>query len=247
MVRPIAFVAALLAACTGSTEPTEPTDTGEVTEPTDTAEPTDTGEAPIEPGTETVSASWDVDMFTLYESPTLPRFDTLGGRRQLDGMTIAIHHTATMTVFVENAADAPLSADAYAHEYFFQTLVQLGVEEETPPEDAEGPPFFGPGAFLAVVSEDLAAADGVRDSGPDYHAETVFDEMQFEAHYDRVDTERYLDAMTGTGEVQLVVGGFTESFVYWEEDAEGLVNAGASALQYAGTISVTYEYSPAGE
>jgi hypothetical protein len=55
--------------------------------------------------------------------------------------------------------------------------------------------------------------------------------------------------MIGTEDLGLVVGGFSESWLYWEDDHDGeaLIYAGASALQYSGTITVTYEYSPTEE
>ncbi len=226
----LVLAAALLAGC-----PDTKPDTGGETD-------TDTGVEPIVPGSETVSASWDVDMYTEYQSPTLPRFDTLGGRRQLDSMTIAVDHAAVMTIDLENGTEVPLSTDDYTAEFYYQTIVQLGVPEEDPP-------FFGPGSFLAVVTEDLAAADGTESSGPDFHQETVTEDIQSELYFDWVETGHFLEAMTGTEEVQLVVGGFSEMWVYWDEayEGDGLLYAGASALRYSGTITVTYEYSPAEE
>jgi hypothetical protein len=216
----------------------------EDTDDTDTPADTDTDtDAPIEAGTETVSATWDVDLFDpTFPSPTIPRFDTWDGRRQLDGMTIAVDHTSIMTIYVENGTDIPLTTDHFDHEYYFHTITQLGTADEDPP-------FFGPGAMVATQTADLAAADGTEFSGDDYYEETDTESVQFEAHYDWVETPTYLQAMIGTEDLQLVVGGFTESWVYYSEDVpEGaMIYAGGLAHQYSGTITITYEYSPAAE
>ncbi|MFN7142208.1 MAG: hypothetical protein ACK4YP_00405 [Myxococcota bacterium] len=234
MRRPLPLAVALLVGCTGA----EP-DTG------------DTGpvEEPIVPGTETVSASWDVDLFDpTFESPTIPRFDTLDGRRQLDGMVIAVDHAAVMTVALENGSDFALVADDYSAELYLQSIIQLGATDEDD-GSGEGPPFFGPGSFSAVLAADLAAADDTEGAGDDYHVETASDEIQFEAAYDGVETPTYLEAMTGTEDLQLVVGGFSEMWVYWNayEDGSALLYAAATAIRYSGTMTVTYSYSPAEE
>jgi hypothetical protein len=230
-----ALFAAVLVGCPSS----EPEEKPPVEEPPVEEPPV---EQPIEPGTETVSTSWDVDLFSMYESPTIPRFDTMDGRRKLDRMTIAVDHAAVMTVSVENGTEVPLAADDFSHEFYLQTIIQLGSTEDT-----EDPPFFGPGSFVAFQSVDLAGADGVEGSGDDFHQETITDDIQFEALYIPLDTPEFLEAMSGTGELQLVVGGFSESWVYYADDiGEGaLIYAGASGVQYSGTMTVTYEYSAA--
>lgn len=233
MRTPLALLAALLIGCPPSETP-----------PDD--KPID--EDPIVAGTETVSTSWDVDLFTDYESPSIPRFDTLGGRRQLDSMIIAVDHSAVMTLNVENGSDFALVADDYAVEFYLQSLIQLG-RVESDEEGAEDPPFFGPGSFLAVVAVDLAAADDIPDAGADHHQETLTDTIPFEAPYDWVETPTYLEAMIGTEPLPLVVGGFSETWTYWNnyEDGSALLLAGASAVQYSGTMTVTYAYSPTEE
>lgn len=232
------LLSALLVGCTSSDA-----DTG-----ADSGSPPE--EEPIEAGTETVSTSWDVDLFSMYESPSIPRFDTLDGRRQLDGMTIAVDHTAVMTVSVENGSDFALTSDDYMHEFYLQSIIQLGRVDEEDDGSDDGPPFFGPGAFIAVQAVDLAAADGTEESGEDYLVETLTDSVQFEALYDWAETPTYLEALIGTEPLPLVVGGFSESWVYWSDefaDGGALLYAGASAIQYSGTMTVTYTYSPAEE
>lgn len=232
MLRTLALATTLLAGCPA---PAPDTGTG-----------TDTGDAPIVAGTEEVSTSWDVDLFDpTYESPTIARFDTLGGRRQLDGMTIAVDHTAVMTVTLENGSEFALVADDYSAELYFQTIIQLGLVTD----EQDSPPFFGPGSFQAILAEDLEAADDAEGSGSDFYVETVTDEIQFEAEYDWVETPTYLEAMIGTEELPLVVGGFSEMWMYWNnyEDGSALIYAGATAIQYSGTMTVTYAYSPAEE
>lgn len=222
------LAAATLLGCPGKDEPTD-----------------DTGEEPIVAGTETVSTSWDVDMYTLYESPTIARFDTLGGRRQLDGMTIAVDHAAVMTLLVENGSPIALSAEDYVFQFYFQTIMQLGAVED----DDDSPPFFGPGAFGASVSVDLPAGDDDPETEGYAYEETFTEEVQFEAHYDPVETPTYLDAMIGEEPITVVVGGFSEYWVDWINDhgGEAYLIAGVPALLYAGTLTVTYEYSPTEE
>lgn len=220
MLRPLTLVAALLVGCT----------------------------EPIEPGTETVSAEWDVDMFTLYPSPTIERFDTLDGARQLDGMTLAVDHTSVMTIEVENGGPAPLSTDDYVAHFYFNTLMQLGaVDDEDPPAEGEGPPFLGPGSFEAMVSVDLPAGDQDPETVGTVHQETFTEDFQFEADYDWTETPTYLEAMIGEEPITVVVGGFSEMFVEWAEgtDETAFLFAGNTALRYSGTLTITYAYSAA--
>ncbi len=202
------------------------------------------GDAPIEPGTETVSATWDVDMFTLYPSPTLPRFDTLDGRRQLDGMTIAVQHSADMTIEVENGSAFPLDKDDYVAQFFFNTLMQLGSVDES-----DDPPFFGPGGFEAGVAVDLPAGDQDPETVGFVHIESMTRAIEFEADYDWEETPTYLEAMIGDAPITVVVGGFSEMFVEWVEDHDGeaFLYAGNTALRYAGTLTVDYHYVPTEE
>lgn len=228
----------MLAACTKTAAETDTDDTDGDTDVIDTDEP-------IEAGTETATMSWDVDLFTLYESPTIARFDTMGGRRKLDGMTIVVDHAADMTLAVENGGAEALAAEDYTFRFDFLTITQLGTVDPDAGE-GEGPPFFGPGMFEVVVAVPLEPGDGDPETLEDAHVETTSQELHFEAHYDPVETPTYLDAMTGTGPLTVVVGGFSESWVEWIDDhgGEAYLYGGNTALQYRGTMTVTYEFSP---
>lgn len=236
-MRSLALAVALLAGCTAD-DPAETDDTDVV----------DTDE-PIEAGTETVTTTWDVDLFSHYQSPTIQRFDTMGGRRKLDAMTIAVDHTAVMDLVVENGSTFPLYAEDYTMEFYLQSIIQIGVEEEPPEDGEQGPPFFGPGAFIGQIAVDLAATDGDPLTTEDQHGEVVTDTIQFEALYDWAETPHFMETMTGEDEIQLVVGGFSETWVYWHNEygGEALLFAGANGVQYSGSMTVTFEYSPTDE
>jgi hypothetical protein len=225
----------MLAACTKTAADT---DTDVDTDTIDTDEP-------VEAGTETATMSWDVDMFTLYESPTIARFDTMGGRRKLDGLTIVVDHEADMTVAVENGGAEALAAEDYAFRFDFLTITQLGTVDADDGE-GEGPPFFGPGMFESEVSVPLEPGDGDPETLEDAHVESASQQLHFEAHYDGVETPEYLDALTGTEPLTVVVGGFSESWVEWIDDhgGEAFLYGGNTALRYRGTLTVTYAYSP---
>ena len=214
------MVLAALAACSDESKTREP------------------GEPPVVRGSVVSTASWDVDLFDpTFPSPTLDRFDTLGGTRQLEDMTIEVDHTAEIAVSVENASAYALTPDDYLFELYLQSLIQLGVEEDPTAED--GPPFFGPGAFVASLSVDL-------DPGEQY-GQTTAHSIQFEAPYDWEETPTYLEAMIGEEPIQLVVGGFSEAWVYWSETIgdDALLYGKATGIQYSGTITVTYNFSAA--
>ncbi|MCK6529606.1 hypothetical protein L6R50_19295 [Myxococcota bacterium] len=222
-MRRVALIV-VLAGCAGG-EPNEP-------EPNETPEP----------GTETVSVTFDVDMYTPYESPTLPSFDTQGGTRALELMTIAFDHTVTTEVRLRNTSDVDLAEGDYVMDHYFNTLAQLGL---TPDDDApgEGPPFLGPGSFWIQIDDAL----GPQGSATDTLEETFEETVTFEASYDPAETPEFLEAMTDSGDVTIVIGGFFETFVYFDKSLEGSgveVEWDLPSIRYAGEITVTYDYVP---
>ncbi|MFT6162697.1 MAG: hypothetical protein ACJAZO_002200 [Myxococcota bacterium] len=199
---------------------------------------------PIEPGTETVSTSFNVNIYSNYESPRLASFDTLDGRRQLDGMTIRLDHAIDATVTLQNASDVDLAEGDFAMDHFFNTLVQLGEAPDAEQDDDLGTPFFGPGGFTIHVETALSpeGADG------DSYESTVTEELNASFDYDPVETPRYLDAMTDKGDVLIVIGGFSETFFNFDPSLEGsgvVVDWTIPTLQYSGEFTVDYHYSPA--
>lgn len=208
-------------------------------DPTGTEPPEETDPVELE-GSETWSTEFDVEIFDPeFPSPKLPSFDTRGGARRLERMTLAFDHSLVGTVHLQNASAVDLADGDFTFDHYFNTLAQLGLATET----NESPPFFGPGSFWWQVSEPL----GPQGSGTDTF-ELSFDEhIAFEATYDPVETPTYLEAMTDAGDVTVVIGGFQEVFVSFDPSLEGSgvqLDWQVPSLRYSGTLTVTYDFVP---
>jgi hypothetical protein len=209
---------------------------------TDDIAPGDDPDPVEEPGTETVSATFDVEIFSPFPSPTLPSFDTHDGARELERMTITFDHTLAGTVFLQNTSAVDLAEGDYVMDHYFNVIAQLGATTGTTGDDG-GPPFLGPGSFWWQVSDPLGPAG----SGTDTLERSFDEDILFEAEYDPVETPTYLQAMTDAGDVTVVIGGFEEVFFNFDPALEGSgveVAWQVPSLRYSGEITVDYDFVP---
>lgn len=184
--------------------------------------------------------------------PVLQGFDTLGGTRELRGVTFDFHHGFELEVFAESTGPTPVSAEDYSVSISYISLFQLGLAG-----GKQDPPFLGPGAFfLENASGDLGAFDGVPgNDGPDSFRRSYTDAFTITQVYGLEDQD-VLDAVRDAGELTTVLGGFTEFFFGWFSDPNWPLPPGGfpeyptdaalwvstPSFRHFGSIDVTYEY-----
>lgn len=181
--------------------------------------------------------------------PVLQGFDTLGGARELTGVTFEFRHNFAVDLFVESTGPTPVSADDFTLSISFISLFQLG--------QSENPPFFGPGGlWVENASGDLAAYDGVPgNDGLDSYRRTLTDAFDVTQVYTREEPD-VLAAVTDVGELTTVFGGFGEFFFSWNNDPNWPLPPGGTpeyptdasvwtttpTLRHFGEIEIAYEY-----
>ena len=193
-----------------------------------------------EPGSETVTVSFDVDIYSMFESPKVPSFDTHDGARVLEAMTLAFDHTLSTEVTVQNVSAVDLARGDYVMDHYFNTIAQLGLAEDP----YASPPFVGAGSFWLQVDDPL----GPQGSGTDTLELTDDETLQYEDRFTPESGPEFLEAMTDAGDVTIVIGGFQEVWFDFDPSLEGSgvqVDWQVPTLRYAGEITVTYEYVPA--
>lgn len=203
-------------------------------------------------GTVTESVQFDYDPLQGTTELTLNAFDTQGGARVLRRATFNFQHNFTLDVALESTGPTALQQGDFSLSLAYISIFQLGTVGEG------SPPFFGPGGYwFGDLSADLAAYDGVPgNDGPDSARLSLTD--AFITNFEFNHTERpVLDALTDTGPLTTIYGGFTELFFYWINDPAWPEPAGGfpsypddAALWVAlenyrhfGEITITYRYT----
>jgi hypothetical protein len=197
--------------------------------------------------TQTVPFDYNADKGVTF--PVMQGFDSLGGGRQLTGVTFEFHHNFELDLYIESTGPTPVAAADFNLSISYITLFQIG--------QGEHPPFFGPGAlFVENASGDLAAYDGIPgNDGPDSYRRTLTDAFVIAQAYGAAEPD-LLAAVTDVGEITTVFGGFLELFVEWNNDpswpppangfpeypGDASIWPSAPSLRHFGEIEITYEY-----
>lgn len=191
-------------------------------------------------------------------------FDTLGGTRELTGLSLSYDQSITLDVLVESNGYTAVSNGDWFADIAFNSLHQFGVITEGG-DGGENPPFIGPGAIFQSISADLGASDGYNGTGPDTYSTSITDSYVFNASYDSSTAFglRMFDAFTGEGTLDTFFAGFSELFGGWINDPGWVVDpnnppegpfsffedpyygffVSFEQLIHEGAITVTYEYT----
>ncbi len=211
--------------------------------------------------TETQVVPFDYNPAVDFAFPEFAKFDTMGGTRELTGVTLSYDQSISFTTRLEQNSPVALDAGVFFVDIVYLSLHQLGTIDDNP-----NPPFLGPGAAGDVYSPALGATDGFNGSGPDTY-EALFDSgmFNFTAEYAAGADQDYLDVFVGQGTLTTVLGGFTELFGGFNSDPgfpdvdpnnppEGPFNmfedpyygvfVDFPEIRHQGTITATFEYQP---
>lgn len=166
-------------------------------------------------GTTSETVQFDYDPFAGTTELVLNGFDTMGGTRRLNRAVFEFHHNFSLDIYLESTGPTAVQQGDYGINIGFLSIYQLGTVN-----GGEGdPPFFGPGGFfISDFSADLGAYDGVPgNDGPDSFRDTFTDAFTSVLEFRHAD-QMFLDALTDTGPLTTIFGGFGELFFYWNND-----------------------------
>lgn len=162
---------------------------------------------------------FDYDPFIDAAFPVIDRFDTLGGTRQLESVTLSYDQQISFDVRLEQNSPVALEAGNFFADVTYLSIHQLGTDDgggEGDDDDGDGgsgPPFLGPGAAGDTFSPALAPTDGFNGTGPDsFTASFDSGTFNFTDISTRDNAPFVLDALTGQGPLTTVLGGFSEIF-----------------------------------
>lgn len=186
--------------------------------------------------------------------PVLQGFDSQGGTRQLTAVTFDFHHNFDVELFFESTGPTPVAAEDFSLTFIYNTLFQLGTLD-----GENNPPGFGIGGlFLGGISGDMAAYDGIPgNDGPDSIRRSLTDAFTASQTYTLAEPD-VLAAVTDSGPLTTVLGGYNELFFEWINDPGwpfppgGLPEYPSDAAvwvywptqRHYGEIEITYEYAP---
>lgn len=176
------------------------------------------GAASAQTETQIVPFDYDVSIDVAY--PEFQLFDTMGGTRELTGVTLSYDQSISITSRFEQNSPITIAADNFYAEISYISLHQLGLSDGGDDDDDNGgPPFLGPGAAGASISvPELGPSDGYNGSGADTYVETIDTGLfNFTAEYDHNDQD-FLGAFTGQGTLTTLLGGFSEVFGGYNSD-----------------------------
>lgn len=201
--------------------------------------------------TQTVAFDYDANFGVTF--PVIQGFDTQGGTRELVGVSLAFDQHLSADLYFESTGPTAVADGDFLLSFAYPTLFQLG-----PADDENPPPLIGPGAFfVGDISGPLGAFDGVPgNDGHDSFRTTITDAFQLQFDYTAADPE-VLAALTTSGPLTTVFGGFTELFFSWVNDPGWPVPPGGfpeyptdaalwvswSNFRHFGEITVTYDYA----
>ncbi|MEO1583750.1 MAG: hypothetical protein AAFR96_04155 [Planctomycetota bacterium] len=223
--------------------------------------------APAQTGSSTQVVPFDYDPFIDAAFPEIELFDTMGGTRELNSVTLSYDQTISFDVRLEQNSPVALEAGNFFADITYLSIHQLGTGDGGGEGEGEGRgiPFLGPGAAGTQYSPALAATDGFNGAGPDsFSASFNSGEFNFTSIADQNDGASVLQALTGQGSLTTVLGGFTEIFGGYNGDPmfpevdpnnppEGPffpfqdpfygVFVDTFNIRHQGTISVTYDFT----
>ena len=210
--------------------------------------------------TEVQIIPFDYDVADDVAFPEFQLFDTMGGTRQLTGVTLSYDQSIQITTRFEQNSPITIAADSFFADISYISLHQLGLVDDNP-----NPPFLGPGAAGESISvPELGPSDGFNGSGADtYEHITDTGMFNFTAQYNQNDHQAFLDVFTGQGSLTTLLGGFSElfggynvepdfpevdpnnppegPFPFFEDPYYGIF-VSTPSIHHQGTITATFEY-----
>lgn len=193
------------------------------------------------------------------------QFDTMGGTRELTGLSLSYDQTITLDLLIQSNGYTALNDGDWLMDAGYLSIHQFGLAEEG--GDGEpGPPFIGPGAVFDQVSGDLGISDGYNNGGIDTLNAIITDSFVFNASFDGSTEfdQRMFDAFTGPGTLETFMAGFSELFFQWINDPNWIVDPNnppegpfdgpfidpfygifvdLQSLSHSGAITVNYEFT----
>lgn len=160
------------------------------------------------------TVKFDYNPFEGTTELVLNGFDTQGGTRVLTKATFEFHHNFDISIYLESTGPTAVNQGDYGLNIGFISILQLGTIE-----GGDSPPFFGPGGFfIADYNTALGAYDGVPgNDGPDSSLGSYQEAYNTLFAFNHSE-QSVLDALTDSGPLTTVYGGFTELFFYWNND-----------------------------
>lgn len=206
-------------------------------------------------GTTQQTVQFDYQPLTGTVFLDIQKFDTMGGTRKLENVNFTFRHNFRLSLFLESTGPTPIAAGDFGMNFFFLSVMQLGTLDE----NGEGSfPFFGPGGVgLTDFTAALGAYDGIAGNNGADSANGTFTDAFTSSFTFLPDEQPVLDALTGTGSLTTVYGGFTELQFWWNNDPgwapplSGIPEYPTDPalwlefreFQHWGEIDVTYEFS----
>jgi len=194
-------------------------------------------------GVQTTSQSFS---FSSGQTPAFLDFDyfnTMGGTRQLTGVTIRLDVDVFAVMTFENYTLDPVASGTWSAEVLANFVFQAGTDDGG---EGNGPPFFGLGGIGGEFTMDLPA--GTPNPNPDPFeppvfpgtAEYVFGDAQI---HSVIEADAFtFDDFTGDGTFTGVYGQFQE-FLFLDGPGWGLLGGYFSTFDETGTLTIEYEYT----
>lgn len=191
--------------------------------------------------TQTFNYSYDGDLYDpnfSFPTTSFDTFDTMGGTRQLTGVSVHSSIDASMTVTIENYDDTPYDAGTWYAEVTASLLLVCFDNN-----GVDGPNFGLGGLYIADITGDLSAGTGGFPFGtPGDVKVTAFTSGHIETT--RAANTSDFGYFTSGGSFDVALPLLTELFLSTPPAGGGFgIFGGPSAMAQTGAITLTYEYT----
>ena len=193
-------------------------------------------------GVETQSVAIDLDSATgaFGTDVSFQQFDTQGGARVLEGVTVRFEGALGLEVTAESYHGDFIASGSWFADVFHNTILSFNASE-----GGGGPsaPFYGLGGIgITNFTGDLTP--GIPGSSP-FDPGTPGDPVTA-SYSDSINSmvqtsAGFFDFYTGTGTVEGFFGPFTD--IVFTDQPEGFIQVYASELTQLGTLSIDYSFS----
>lgn len=184
--------------------------------------------------TQTINYNWNAD--TGLEIGVFDAFDTMGGTRQLTGVSIGIDATANWDVTVLNYSDSAYEPDDWYADGFANFNVLLG---EFGPNSVER---IAGGVSFSGLTGTLGAGSGDPIFGEPGDPAVSAQFFAFISNYFELDASEFGVFQGGPVEARLL--GFTDAYIDGPNGGVNGLVVSTDALYSGGVVTLTYTYTP---
>lgn len=189
---------------------------------------------------QSIAIDYDFNSGAFGTDVSFQQFDTQGGTRVLEGVTVRFEGTLGLEVTAQSYFDQFIASGSWSADVFHNTILSFNSTEGG---DGPSAPFYGLGGIgIANFTGDLTPGiPGPSPFDPGTPGDPVMASYSDSINSMVQTSAGFFDYYTGTGTVEGFFGPFTD--IVFTDQPAGFVEVFASELTQQGTLSIDYAFS----